>query len=154
MVLEPGNPAPDVRAPNQDGDVVDPDWTGVSVVYFYPKDDTRGCTIEASEFQAELDAYREAGVTVYGVSVDGVESHADFADDQGLEFDLLADPDAEVAELFDVPIDHDNPLDGGVTLRTTFVVVDGSVQAVYEGVDPNGHAADVLADLVETGVVE
>ena len=55
MVLEPGDPAPEVRAQNQDGDTVEPDWTGVSVVYFYPKDDTRGCTVEANEFQAELD---------------------------------------------------------------------------------------------------
>ena len=147
MVLEPGDPAPEVRAQNQDGDTVEPDWTGVSVVYFYPKDDTRGCTIEANEFQAELDAYREAGVTVYGVSLDDVDSHADFADDQGLAFDLLADPEADVAGVFDVEMDR------GVTARTTFVVVNGTVQAVYEGVDPNGHARDVLADLVETGVV-
>jgi peroxiredoxin Q/BCP len=153
MVLEPGDAAPDVSVRNQHGDTVDPDWTGVSVVYFYPKDDTRGCTIEASEFQDELDTYREAGVTVYGVSLDDVDSHADFADDQGLTFDLLADPDGEVAAAFDVAIDHDNPLEGGVTPRTTFVVVNGSIQAVYEGVDPNGHASDVLADLVETGVV-
>jgi peroxiredoxin Q/BCP len=153
MVLEPGDAAPDISVQNQDGDTVDPDWTGVSVVYFYPKDDTRGCTIEANEFQNELDTYHDAGVTVYGVSLDDVDSHADFADDQGLEFDLLADPDGEVAEAFDVPIDHDNPLEGGVTPRTTFVVVNGSIQAVYEGVDPNGHATDVLADLVETGIV-
>ena len=147
MVLEPGDPAPEVRAQNQDGDTVEPDWTGVSVVYFYPKDDTRGCTIEANEFQAELDAYREAGVTVYGVSLDDVDSHAAFAGDQGLAFDLLADPEADVAGVFDVEMDR------GVTARTTFVVVNGTVQAVYEGVDPNGHARDVLADLVETGVV-
>lgn len=153
MVLEPGDAAPEITVRNQDGETVEPGWTGVSVVYFYPKDDTRGCTIEANEFQDELDTYREAGVTVYGVSLDGVDSHAEFAADQGLEFDLLADPDAEVAEAFDVEIDHDNPLEGGATVRTTFVVVDGSIQAVYEGVDPSGHAGDVLADLVETGVV-
>ena len=147
MVLEPGDLAPEVRAQNQDGDTVEPDWTGVSVVYFYPKDDTRGCTIEANEFQAELDAYREAGVTVYGVSLDDVDSHAAFAGDQGLAFDLLADPEADVAGAFDVEMNR------GVTARTTFVVVNGTVQAVYEGVDPNGHARDVLADLVETGVV-
>ena len=147
MTVEPGDPAPEFRAPNQDSQPVCPDWSGVSVVYFYPKDDTRGCTVEANEFQAELDTYREAGVTVYGVSLDDVDSHAAFADDQSLAFDLLADPEAEVAEAFDVEIER------GVTARTTFVVVNGTVQAVYEGVDPNGHARDVLADLVETGVV-
>jgi peroxiredoxin Q/BCP len=147
MVLKPGDPAPEVRAQNQDGNTVEPDWTGVSVVYFYPKDDTRGCTIEANEFQAELDTYREAGVTVYGVSLDGVDSHADFDDDQGLAFDLLADPEADVAGAFDVEMNR------GVTARATFVVVNGTVQAVYEGVDPSGHARNVLADLVETDVV-
>jgi len=147
MVLEPGDPAPDVSAPNQDGDTVEPDWAGVSVVYFYPKDDTSGCTTEARQFQAELDTYREAGVTVYGVSVDDVDSHAAFADDQDLAFDLLADPDGEVVDAFDVDRHR------GVASRTTFVVVNGSIQAVYEGVDPDGHARDVLQDLVETGVV-
>ena len=147
MVLEPGDEAPEIAAPNQDGETVEPDWAGVSVVYFYPKDDTPGCTVEAQEFQADLDDYRAAGVTVYGVSVDGVDSHADFADEYGIEFDLLADPDGEVVDAFDVERSR------GVASRTTGVVVDGSVQAVYEGVDPDGHARDVLADLVETGVV-
>jgi peroxiredoxin Q/BCP len=147
MVLEPGDPAPDVTVPNQSGETVTPDWAGVSVVYFYPKDDTQGCTIEANQFQTELDTYREAGVTVYGVSVDDVDSHAAFADDQGLGFDLLADPDGDVVDAFDVDRRR------GVAARTTFVVVNGSIQAVYEGVDPDGHAREVLQDLVETGVV-
>ncbi|WP_415379816.1 peroxiredoxin [Halosimplex sp. TS25] len=147
MALEPGDPAPAVRAPNQDGDAVEPDWTGVSVVYFYPKDDTPGCTTEAEQFQAELQSYRDAGVTVYGVSTDGVDSHADFAEEYDIEFDLLADPDGEVADAFDVD------RSGGVASRTTFVVVGESIQAVYTGVDPDGHARNVLADLIETGVV-
>jgi peroxiredoxin Q/BCP len=147
MVLEPGDPAPEISVPNQDGETVTPDWAGVSVVYFYPKDDTSGCTIEANQFQTELDTYREAGVTVYGVSVDDVDSHAAFADDQGLAFDLLADPEGDVVDAFDVDRRR------GVATRTTFVVVNGSIQAVYEGVDPDGHAREVLQDLVETGVV-
>jgi peroxiredoxin Q/BCP len=146
MTLQPGDAAPDIEAENQHGETVTPDWDGVSVVYFYPKDDTRGCTIEAEQFQTELETYDEAGVTVYGVSVDDVASHADFAEKYDLAFDLLADPDAEVADAFDVEMDR------GVTLRTTFVVVDGRVQAVYEGVDPDGHAREVLQDLVDTGV--
>ncbi|MFB6150310.1 MAG: peroxiredoxin [Haloarculaceae archaeon] len=148
MVLEPGDSAPDVRAPNQDGEPVEPDWTGVSVVYFYPEDDTPGCTTEAEQFQAELDSYRRASVTVYGVSVDDVDSHAEFADAYGIEFDLLADPDGEVVNAFDVEWSR------GAAKRTTFVVVGGRVQAVYEGVDPDGHARNVLADLVETDVVD
>jgi peroxiredoxin Q/BCP len=147
MVLEPGDPAPEISAPNQDGETVTPDWAGVTVVYFYPKDATSGCTTEAEQFQAELESYREAGVTVYGVSVDGVDSHADFADDLGLTFDLLADPDGEVVAAFDVDTKR------GVATRSTVVVVNGQVQAVYDGVRPDGHAREVLADLVETGIV-
>jgi peroxiredoxin Q/BCP len=147
MALEPGDPAPEITAPNQDGESVEPDWSGVSVVYFYPRDDTPGCTVEAEQFQAELGSYEEADVTVYGVSVDDVASHADFAEEYSLEFDLLADPGGEGVEAFDVDTK------GGVAARTTFVVVDGAVQAVYDGVDPDGHARDVLRDLVETGIV-
>jgi len=147
MTLEPGDPAPEVRAPNQDGDVVEPDWTGVSVVYFYPKDDTPGCTTEAEQFQTELESYRDADVTVYGVSVDDVDSHTDFAAEYSIEFDLLADPDSEVVDAFEVERTR------GVASRTTFVVVDRVIQAVYTGVDPDGHARNVLADLLETGVV-
>ena len=147
MVLEPGDPVPDIIASNQDGERVEPDWDGVSVVYFYPKDDTPGCTTEAEQFQAERESYQAAGVTVYGISTDGVDSHAAFADEYDIEFDLLADPDAKLVDAFDA--DHSR----GVASRTTFVVVNGSVQAVYDGVDPDGHARNVLADLLETGVV-
>ena len=147
MALEPGDPAPEVRTPNQDGDGVEPDWTGVSVVYFYPKDGTPGCTTEAEQFQTELESYRDADVTVYGVSVDDVDSHAEFAAEYGIEFDLLADPDGEVVDAFEVERTR------GVASRTTFVVVDRVIQAVYTGVDPDGHARNVLVDLLETGVV-
>ncbi|MFB6087243.1 MAG: peroxiredoxin [Haloarculaceae archaeon] len=147
MSLEPGDAAPDIEAENQHGETVSPDWGGVSVVYFYPKDDTRGCTIEAKQFQTELEQFREVGVTVYGVSVDDVDSHASFADEYDLAFDLLADPDADVVEAFDVEMDQ------GTAKRTTFVVVDGRVQAVYEGVQPDGHAREVLQDLADTGIV-
>jgi peroxiredoxin Q/BCP len=147
MALEPGDPTPEVRAPTQDGDGVEPDWTGVSVVYFYPKDDTPGCTTEAEQFQTELESYRDADVAVYGVSVDDVDSHAEFAAEYGIEFDLLADSDGEVVDAFEVERTR------GVASRTTFVVVDRVIQAVYTGVDPDGHARNVLADLLETGVV-
>jgi len=147
MVLEPGDPAPEVSAPNQDGESVTPNWRGVSVVYFYPKDDTPGCTTEAEQFQAELESYRDADVTVYGVSVDDVDSHAAFAAEYDIAFDLLADPDGDVVDAFDVDRTR------GVASRTTFVVVGGSIQAVYDGVNPDGHARNVLADLAETGIV-
>ncbi len=147
MTLQPGDPAPAVEAKNQDGETVSLDFEEPTVLYFYPKDDTAGCTVEANQFQRELDAYRDAGVAVYGVSVDDVDSHADFAADQGLTFDLLADPDGEVVEAFDVETRR------GVAMRTTFVLADGEVRAVYEGVDPDGHARDVLGEMLDSGLV-
>lgn len=149
MVLDPGTPAPAVSAPNQRGETVTPDFDAPTVLYFYPKDDTPGCTTEAREFTDHLDAYREAGVTVYGVSVDDVDSHAAFAADQGVAFDLLADPEGDLAAAFDV-----DRRPGGATARTTFVLAGGAVRAVYEDVAPAGHAERVLADLREAGLVD
>jgi peroxiredoxin Q/BCP len=147
-MLEPGDPAPDVSAPNQHGDTVSPEWAGVTVVYFYPEDETPGCTVEAQQFTTEAESYADAGVTVYGVSTDDVESHADFAEKEGIEFDLLADPEEAVCEAFGVPRIT------GRAKRTTFVVVDGEIERVYEGVDPDGHARDLLLDLMDDGVVD
>ncbi len=149
MPLSVGDPVPTVSAPNQHGETVTVGFDQPTVLYFYPRDDTPGCTTEAEQFSMELDAYRDAGVAVYGVSTDTVESHADFAEAHGIEFDLLADPDAEIAAAFDVEVDASRH----AAARTTFVVVDGSVHAVYTGVDPDGHARDVLFDLLEAGVV-
>jgi peroxiredoxin Q/BCP len=146
MTLDAGEAAPQVSAPNQHGERVEPSFDDPTVLYFYPRDDTPGCTTEATEFAAEYEGYREAGVTIYGVSTDDVESHRAFADDQDIPFDLLADPEGSVADAFDVPITN------GAAARTTFVVVDDQVVATYEGVHPEGHAEDVLQDLVETGI--
>jgi peroxiredoxin Q/BCP len=147
-MIEPGDPAPDVSAPNQRGQTVSPSFEEVSVLYFYPEDGTPGCTTEAAQFVAERDVYEEAGVAVYGVSTDPVESHRAFADAQDVWFDLLADPDGEVAGAFGVELRQ------GRAPRTTFVLVDGEVRSVYEGVDPDGHARDVLLELLDDGVVE
>ncbi|WP_435551007.1 peroxiredoxin [Natrinema sp. CGMCC1.2065] len=148
MALDAGDDAPTVTAPNQDGEDVTLSFESPTVLYFYPKDDTPGCTVEANQFQRELETYREAGVDVYGVSIDDVDSHRAFCDSAGLEFDLLADPDAEIADAFGVEL-----RDSGVTTRTTFLLSDGEVQAAYDGVDPDGHAREVLLDALEDGLV-
>jgi peroxiredoxin Q/BCP len=150
MPLDPGDPAPAVRAENQDGETVELDFEAPTVLYFYPRDGTRGCSVEAREFDAELDGYRAAGVSVYGVSTDDVDSHAEFADSEDLGFDLLADPDGEVAGAFGVDVREDG--DEPAAARTTFVLACGEVGAVYTGVDPDGHASEVLADLRELGL--
>jgi len=141
-MLEPGDPVPEISAQNQFGETVTPDFTEPTVVYFYPKDFTGGCTIEARDFQATLPQFREGGITVYGVSMDDVKSHAEFAEAEGLLYDLLADPDGEVAEAFGLDTSD------GHTDRRTFVVADGTVKAVYdpELSDPEGHAEEVLRD--------
>lgn len=147
MVLSPGDPVPAVTSRNQHGDTVEIDTEGPTVVYFYPRDDTPGCTIEAQQFERERDSYAEAGVNIIGVSTDDVDSHAEFSDKYDLSFDLLADPEGELAEVFDVPIKR------GATVRTTFVIIEGAVHNVYEQVDPDGHARTVLNNLLEDGVV-
>ncbi|MFB6309411.1 MAG: peroxiredoxin [Haloarculaceae archaeon] len=147
MVLETGERAPSVEARNQDGDRVTLTYEGTTVLYFYPRDDTRGCTIEARQFSEELPSYRDAGVDVYGVSTDDHESHREFTEKYDLDVPLLADPDGEIADAFGVPIED------GAAQRTTFVVVDGQIVAVYEGVRPDGHAREVLRDLAEAGLV-
>jgi peroxiredoxin Q/BCP len=142
-MLEPGAEAPEVSAENQHGETVTPDFAAPTVVYFYPKDFTGGCTIEANDFQDTLPEFEDAGITVYGVSMDDVETHADFAEEEGVSFDLLADPDGDVAEAFGVDTSE------GYTDRVTFTLADGKVVGVYdpELADPEGHAAEVLADL-------
>ncbi|WP_255197677.1 peroxiredoxin [Halorarius litoreus] len=149
MPLQTGAPAPTVTAPNQHGTQVSPAFDDPTVVYFYPEDETPGCTTEAVEFTAELETYREVGVAVYGVSVDDVESHAAFAASHDIEVDLLADPDGEVAAAFGVELRAD-----GKTPRTTFVVVDGEIYDVYTDVKPSGHARTVLGDLLDDGIVD
>ncbi|MFT4948505.1 MAG: peroxiredoxin Q/BCP [Natronomonas sp.] len=144
-MLQPGADAPSVSAQNQHGETVTPDFQEPAVVYFYPKDFTGGCTIEANDFQETLPAFQEAGITVYGVSMDDVETHADFADEEGVTFDLLADPGGNVAGAFGVDTGE------GYTDRVTFTVADGDIVGVYDPAlaDPDGHAEEVLHDLRE-----
>lgn len=148
MTLAVGDPAPAISAPNQDGNIVELSFEEPTVLYFYPRDDTPGCTTEACQFNEELDTYRAAGLTVYGVSTDDVDSHADFATDYGLEFDLLADPNGEIAGQYGVAIDR------GTAARTTYVLAESVVKSVYTSVNPSGHAKEVFMDLVDEGLIE
>ncbi|MFC7132231.1 MULTISPECIES: peroxiredoxin [Salinibaculum] len=146
MVLDTGEPVPQVTATNQDGDRVTVDFVAPTVLYFYPRDDTPGCTTEATQFDAELDAYREAGVAVYGVSTDDADSHRTFADAHDLDVELLADPDGKIADAFGV-----DTTDGAAT-RTTFVCARRQVCGLYERVHPDGHARNVLFDILDIGL--
>jgi peroxiredoxin Q/BCP len=143
-MLAAGDRVPDVVAKNQDGAPVSlAQYRGHPlVVYFYPKDRTSGCTIEAHEFRTEYARFRAAGVEVVGVSNDDVASHKGFCTDEALPFPLLADPDERVAHAFGVPTRL------GFYRRTTFVI-DGAgvVRRVFDPVEPNGHAREVLSAL-------
>jgi peroxiredoxin Q/BCP len=149
--LEAGDTAPDFSLQDADGATVSlADLAGsTTVLYFYPKDDTTGCTAEACEFRDLAPDYEAAGARVIGVSPDPVASHAKFRDKYGLSFTLLSDPDHELAEAYGVWVEKTKY---GRTYmgveRSTFVIgPDGRLaQALYK-VRPKGHAASIL-DLV------
>ena len=147
MVLEPGTDVPTIRATNQHGDAVRPGFEEPTVLYFYPADDTPGCTTEANQFEEYAQRFADAGVELYGVSTDSVENHREFAAANDISFDLLADPEGRLCEAFDVP------LVDGRSQRTTYILTRERVVAVYERVGPDGHAANVFEDLVDTGLV-
>jgi thioredoxin-dependent peroxiredoxin len=150
-VIEEGKPAPDFELQSDTGDSVKlSDFRGRPVVlYFYPKDDTPGCTTQACEFRDAYDVFRERGAEVVGISPDDVASHGKFKSKYELPFTLLADPDHTVAEDYGVWVERDS---GGKTSmgikRSTFVIDrDGNVARALMGIKPAGHAAQVLDSL-------
>ena len=145
-VPEPGQPAPAVTLPSQDGSPVSlSEFHGKWVVlYFYPKDNTPGCTIEAHNFQRDLAKYEQANAVIVGVSVDSTDSHKDFCAKQGLTFKLLADPDKKVVEAYG------SLRPNGMALRNTFLIdPDGKIVKVWTGVNPAQHSEEVLAAINE-----
>ena len=126
------------------------DYRGQPVVlYFYPKDDTPGCTTEACAFRDAYSDYTQAGVAVVGISPDQVKSHAKFKAKYQLPFTLLADEDHQVCELYGVwgrKKFMGREYDG--VFRTTFLIgSDGMILKVFENVKPEGHSEEVLAAL-------
>jgi thioredoxin-dependent peroxiredoxin len=150
-VVEEGAPAPDFELTNDEGETVTlAALRGKPVVlYFYPKDDTPGCTTEACEFRDAYDRFRDRGVEILGVSPDTEASHRKFKSKYELPFTLLADPDHRAAEAYGVWKEKRNY---GKTYmgveRSTFVIdADGKVAKAMRGIRPAGHAARVLETL-------
>ena len=149
--LEPGARAPAFRLPaDSGGDVSLAGLKGRPVVlYFYPKDDTSGCTIEACEFRDNWRAVEAAGAVVLGVSPDGVASHQKFKRKYELPFTLLADEDHAVAEAYGAW--GEKSMYGrkyfGVVRTTYLIDARGEIARVFEKVKPRGHAAEVLEAL-------
>jgi peroxiredoxin Q/BCP len=150
-VIEEGKPAPDFQLRSDAGDTVRlSDFRGRPVVlYFYPKDDTPGCTTEACEFRDAYDVFRERGAQILGVSPDDVASHEKFKRKYELPFTLLADPDHSTAEAYGVW--GEKKFAGkkymGIN-RSTFVIdPEGNVAKAMLGIKPAGHASEVLEAL-------
>ena len=150
MPIESGIPAPDFELPDETGALRRlSDFRGKLVVlYFYPKDDTPGCTTEACNFRDDYSAYEKAGVVILGVSPDSVKSHAKFKEKFGLPFPLLADGDHKVCELYDVwALKKFMGREYMGVLRTTFLIdAEGQILRVFEKVKPAEHSAQVLAE--------
>jgi thioredoxin-dependent peroxiredoxin len=150
-MVEEGQSAPDFELTSDSGERVRlSDLRGSPVVlYFYPKDDTTGCTTEACEFRDEYSRFRQRGAVVLGVSPDDEASHNRFREKYSLPFTLLADPDHRVAEDYGVWVEK--TMYGKKRMgikRSTFVIdADGNVTRAMYGVKPQGHAALVLEAL-------
>jgi thioredoxin-dependent peroxiredoxin len=149
--VEEGHPAPDFTLPTETGEPLTlSDLRGRPVVlYFYPRDDTPGCTKQACSFRDAYAGFGEQGVTILGVSPDTEAAHVKFKEKYGLPFTLLADPEHEVAELYGVWVEKNayGKKSMGIK-RSTFVIdAEGNVAKAMPGVKPEGHADVVLAAL-------
>lgn len=151
--LEPGDRAPAFTLPDQDGKPVSLAELAGSpvVVYFYPADDTPGCTKEACQFNDNLSAFQRSGAAVVGISPDGAASHVRFRDKYGLSFPLLSDTGHEVMSAYGAW--GEKTMYGKKTvgtIRSTFLVdADGKIARAWYNVRANGHAAKVLDALRE-----
>ncbi len=144
-----GTAAPAFSLASEDGTQVSlQDFRGKWVVlYFYPKDGTPGCTIEAHNFQRDQPQYAQRNAVVLGVSVDTTDSHKEFCSKQGLTFKLLADTEHKVVKLYGSTMTYN-----GVELaaRNTFIInPQGKIERAYTSVEPNKHSQEVLAALDE-----
>lgn len=142
-----GQPAPEFELPDQTGQLHSLEdyrdrWV---VLYFYPKDETPGCTTEACEFRDNIFAFRKANAQILGVSFDDMESHLKFAEKYNLPFPLLADVHGQAADAYGV---RTRMFGMKVAKRQTFLIdPSGKLVKHYSKVDPATHSAEVLADL-------
>jgi thioredoxin-dependent peroxiredoxin len=151
--IEAGQSAPDFTLTADDGQKVRlADFKGRPVVlYFYPKDDTPGCTREACAFRDQKAQLKKLGAAVLGVSADGVESHAKFRDKFDLNFPLLADPDHKVADKYGAWREKNmyGKKSWGIQRSTFLIGADGKVAKVWKAVKVEGHDEQVMDALAE-----
>lgn len=147
-MLQPGSPAPDFSLPDADMEMVKLSRLKgkAVVVYFYPKDDTPGCTVQAIEFSDLEEEYAKANAMVLGISRDDCISHAGFRDKHGLAINLLSDEDGKVCQKYGVwqEKEKDGIKKMGI-VRSTFVIdKEGILRHAQYGVSPKGHATEIL----------
>ena len=153
-MLEPNTKAPDFTLPNQNGEMVSlSDFLGKEVnLYFYPKDNTPGCTRQACAFAAANAELEEAGAVVIGISKDSVASHQKFVQKQNLPFILLSDPELQAIEAYGVW--QEKKLYGKVSVgvvRTTYLIDEqGMIEKVMPKVKPDTNAAEILEYLKQS----
>jgi thioredoxin-dependent peroxiredoxin len=147
-----GSTAPDFTLESQEGPVSLHNYKGKWVVlYFYPKDQTPGCTIEAHGFQNDLDKYNKINAVVLGVSVDTVQSHKDWCAKDGLNFKLLSDAEKKVSAIYGSQMTIPQaPQLGTIAARNTFLIdPSGKIVKEFIKVNPTGHSTEVLAALAD-----
>jgi len=152
-MLTPGTPFPSFSLPNQDGVTKTlGDYAGSwLVVYFYPKDDTPGCTIQGKSFTATKADFDNAGIKIVGISADDPKSHKDFCVKFGFTIELLADTDSKLMKTLGLPQTEWKGMH--FWERTTYVVdPKGIVRKAYAKVDPNGHEKVLLDDIADLKV--
>jgi peroxiredoxin Q/BCP len=153
--LTVGKPVPDIEVHATDNQTFRlSDLEGKNVVlYFYPKDNTPGCTTEGQDFRDQYEAFRKLKTEVFGISRDSLKSHEGFKAKQCFPFDLISDPDEKLCRLFDVI--REKSLYGRKYLgieRSTFIIdKKGILRREYRGVKVDGHVANVLADIKKLG---
>jgi thioredoxin-dependent peroxiredoxin len=151
MPISANQPAPEFNLSDENGNLRSlGEFRGKPVIlYFYPKDDTPGCTVEACNFRDDFSVYQENGVVILGISPDTAKSHTKFIKKFSLPFPLLADPDHKVADAYGVwgPKKFMGKEYEGI-YRTTFLIgPNGDILKVFEKVKPEGHSAEVLGAL-------
>jgi peroxiredoxin Q/BCP len=151
MVIKASIPAPDFQLPDETGSLHKlSDYRGKYVIlYFYPKDDTPGCTTEACGFRDDYTLYQAAGAVVLGVSPDAPKSHIKFKLKYNLPYTLLSDVDHAVCEQYGVwGLKKSMGREYKGVFRTTFIISpDGVIQKVFENVKPDGHSSQILAEI-------
>lgn len=145
MALQIGDNCPSFKLANQFGELIDSTsliGSKTLVIYFYPKDDTPGCTKEACSFRDSYEEFKDLGCEVIGVSSDSIANHRKFAEKYGLSFNLLADTEKELRKAFGVP----GNLFGLIPGRVTYIIdLQGKIRGVYNSqTDPLGHIEQAL----------